>query len=114
MSTASGPGAHHGLLGVLLDAADRAPQQVIVHVREDGTERTVSFRQLRDESLRVAGGYRAAGIAPGTPALLLADAGDDFQPMFWGALAAGLVPVPLPPEPKRVRAVRGCCPTPCW
>ncbi|WP_199743879.1 non-ribosomal peptide synthetase [Verrucosispora sp. FIM060022] len=110
MSTASGPGAHHGLLGVLLDAADRAPQQVIVHVREDGTERTVSFRQLRDESLRVAGGYRAAGIAPGTAALLLADAGDDFQPMFWGALAAGLVPVPLPPEPKRVRAVREVLP----
>ncbi len=91
---------------MLLDAADRTPDQVIVHVREDGTERTVSFRQLRDESLRVAGGYRAAGVAPGTPALLLADAGDDFQPMFWGALAAGLVPVPLPPEPSRVRAVR--------
>ncbi|MGC5031214.1 amino acid adenylation domain-containing protein [Micromonospora sp. DT229] len=106
MSTAIGPGAHRGLLGVLLDAADRAPEQVIVHVREDGTERTVSFRQLRDEALRVAGGFRAAGVAPGTPALLLADAGDDFQPMFWGALAAGLVPVPLPPEPHRVRAVR--------
>ena len=110
VSTASGPGAHHGLLGVLLDAADRTPQQVIVHVREDGTERTVSFRQLRDESLRIAGGYRAAGVAPGTAALLLADAGDDFQPMFWGALAAGLVPVPLPPEPKRVRAVREVLP----
>ncbi|MEU6019825.1 amino acid adenylation domain-containing protein [Micromonospora sp. NPDC047134] len=106
MSTAIGPGAHRGLLGVLLDAADRAPEQVIVHVREDGTERTVSFGQLRDESLRVAGGFRAAGVSPGTPALLLADAGDDFQPMFWGALAAGLVPVPLPPETHRVRAVR--------
>ncbi|WP_199523672.1 non-ribosomal peptide synthetase [Micromonospora craterilacus] len=106
MSIATGPGARRGLLDVLLDAAARTPDQVIVHVREDGTERTVSFRQLRDESLRVAGGYRAAGVAPGTPALLLADAGDDFQPMFWGALAAGLVPVPLPPEPNRVRAVR--------
>ncbi|WP_433532880.1 SDR family NAD(P)-dependent oxidoreductase [Micromonospora sp. CA-263727] len=106
MSIATGPGARRGLLDVLLDAAARTPDQVIVHVREDGSERTVSFRQLRDESLRVAGGYRAAGVATGTPVLLLADAGDDFQPMFWGALAAGLVPVPLPPEPNRVRAVR--------
>ncbi|GIJ26431.1 hypothetical protein Vqi01_15930 [Micromonospora qiuiae] len=110
MSIATGPGARRGLLDVLLGAADRSPDQVIVHVREDGTERTVSFRQLRDESLRIAGGYRAAGLAPGTPALLLADAGDDFQPMFWGALAAGLVPVPLPPEPHRVRAVRDLLP----
>ncbi|MEV6693451.1 amino acid adenylation domain-containing protein [Micromonospora sp. NPDC051196] len=110
MSTTIGPRGLRGLLGVLLDAADRAPEQVIVHVREDGTERTVSFRQLRDESLRVAGGYRAAAVPPGAPALLLADAGDDFQPMFWGALAAGLVPVPLPPEPNRVRAVRELLP----
>ncbi|RIV40384.1 amino acid adenylation domain-containing protein [Micromonospora radicis] len=98
------------MLDVLLGAADRTPDQVIVHVREDGTERTVSFGQLRDESLRVAGGYRAAAVAPGAPALLLADAGEDFQPMFWGALAAGLVPVPLPPEPHRVRTVRELLP----
>ncbi|MEU5551418.1 amino acid adenylation domain-containing protein [Micromonospora sp. NPDC047793] len=106
MQTAAGPGDRRTLLDVLVQAADRAPDQVVVHVREDGTERTVTVRQLRDESLRVAGGYRAAGVIPGTPVILVADAGDDFQPLFWGALAAGLVPVPLPPEPARVRAVR--------
>ncbi|MGW0503460.1 amino acid adenylation domain-containing protein [Micromonospora sp. NPDC003241] len=106
MQTAAGPGDRRALLDILLQAADRRPEQVIVHVREDGTERTVTVRELRDEALRVAGGYRAAGVAPGTPVILVADAGDDFQPLFWGALAAGLVPVPLPPEPTRVRAVR--------
>ncbi|MFI7025500.1 amino acid adenylation domain-containing protein [Micromonospora sp. NPDC049900] len=106
MQTAAGPGDRRALLDILVRAADRTPDQVIVHVREDGTERTVTVRQLRDESLRVAGGYRAAGVIPGTPVILVADAGDDFQPLFWGALAAGLVPVPLPPEPARVRAVR--------
>ncbi|GIJ76936.1 amino acid adenylation domain-containing protein [Micromonospora phaseoli] len=106
MQTATGSGGQRTLLDVLLDAADRRPDQVVVHLREDGTERTVTVRELRDESLRVAGGCHAAGIAPGTPAILLADAGDDFQPMFWGTLAAGLIPVPLPPEPSRVRAVR--------
>ncbi|MBO4205328.1 amino acid adenylation domain-containing protein [Micromonospora echinofusca] len=101
-----GSGDGRSLLDVLLDAAEVTPEQVVVHVREDGSERTVTHRELRDESLRVAGGFRAAGVAPGTPVLLLADAGDDFQPLFWGALAAGLVPVPLPSEPARVRAVR--------
>ncbi|WDZ82888.1 non-ribosomal peptide synthetase [Micromonospora cathayae] len=110
MRTLPGSGGVRTLLDVLLHAADTAPGQVVVHVRPDGTERTVTHRELRDESLRVAGGYQAAGLAPGTPALLLADAGDDFQPMFWGALAAGLVPVPLPPEPSRVRAVRDLLP----
>ncbi|MFI7078994.1 amino acid adenylation domain-containing protein [Micromonospora sp. NPDC049903] len=106
MQTAAGPGDRRALLDILVHAADRTPDQKIVHVREDGTERTVTVRELRDEALRVAGGYRAAGVAPGTPVILVADAGDDFQPLFWGALAAGLVPVPLPPEPTRVRAVR--------
>ncbi|MDQ1035295.1 acyl transferase domain-containing protein/acyl-CoA synthetase (AMP-forming)/AMP-acid ligase II [Streptomyces sp. V3I8] len=93
------------LLDVLLDAARRAPGQVVVHVRGDGSEVTVTFRQLLDESLRVAGGFRAAGITPGTCVPLLADRSEDFQPMFWGALAAGLVPVPLAPDARRVGPV---------
>ena len=66
-----------------------------MHVRGDGSERTVTFRELRDEALRVAGGYAARAWSPARCVPLLADRGDDFQPMFWGALAAGLVPVPL-------------------
>ncbi|MFF9205351.1 amino acid adenylation domain-containing protein [Streptomyces sp. NPDC014986] len=93
------------LLDVLLDAARRAPDQVIVHVRGDGGELSVTFRQLLAESLRVAGGLREAGVAPGTCVPVLAERGEDFQPMFWGALAAGLVPVPLAPDVRRVRPV---------
>ncbi|MFE1802782.1 SDR family NAD(P)-dependent oxidoreductase, partial [Streptomyces sp. NPDC059517] len=93
------------LLDVLLDAAHRAPGQVVVHVRGDGGEVAVTFRQLLEESLRVAGGLRAAGFAPGTCVPLLADRSEDFQPMFWGALAAGLVPVPLAPDARRVGPV---------
>ncbi|MFJ2261561.1 amino acid adenylation domain-containing protein [Streptomyces sp. NPDC087844] len=93
------------LLDVLLDAARQAPGQVVVHVRGDGSEVTVTFRQLLEESLRVAGGLRAAGIAPGTCVPLLADRSEDFQPMFWGALAAGLVPVPLAPDARRAEPV---------
>ncbi|GGV73332.1 hypothetical protein GCM10010294_35390 [Streptomyces griseoloalbus] len=93
------------LLDVLLDAARRAPDQVVVHVRGDGGEVPVTFRRLWEESLRVAGGLREAGVEPGTCVPVLAERGEEFQPMFWGALAAGLVPVPLAPDVRRVRPV---------
>ncbi|MEV7659001.1 amino acid adenylation domain-containing protein, partial [Streptomyces anulatus] len=93
------------LLDVLLDAVREAPGQVVVHVRGDGSELTVGLRELLDDSLRVAGGFRKAGVAPGTCVPLLADRSEDFQPMFWGAVAAGLVPVPLAPDARRVLPV---------
>uniref|UniRef100_UPI002FDBE1F7 AMP-binding protein n=1 Tax=Streptomyces sp. IBSBF 2806 TaxID=2903529 RepID=UPI002FDBE1F7 len=93
------------LLDILLDAAREAPGQTVVHVRGDGGEQAVTFAQLRDDALRVAGGLVAAGVTPGTPLPLVADRGDAFQPMFWGALAAGAVPVPLATEPRRIGPV---------
>ncbi|WP_435834068.1 amino acid adenylation domain-containing protein [Streptomyces anulatus] len=93
------------LLDVLLDAVREAPGQVVVHVRGDGSELTVALRELLDDSLRVAGGFREAAVAPGTCVPLLADRSEDFQPMFWGAVAAGLVPVPLAPDARRVLPV---------
>lgn len=93
------------LLDVLLHAAEDVPGQEIVHVRDDGHDHVVTYAALRDDALRVAGGLRATGPAPGTPVPLLADSGADFQPLFWGALAAGLVPVPLAPEAQRVGPV---------
>ncbi|MFJ7072028.1 amino acid adenylation domain-containing protein [Streptomyces sp. NPDC098781] len=100
-----GPRTAATLLDVLLYAAEEHPGQVVVHVRGDGSEHTVTFAELRDDALRVAGGLRAAGLAPGTPVPVLAALGEDFQPMFWGALAAGLVPVPLAPEARRAGPV---------
>ncbi len=93
------------LLDVLLDTARNSPDQLIVHVRGDGGETAVTFRELVAESLRVAAGLRAAGVAPGTCVPLLAEHSADFQPIFWGALAAGLVPVPLAPDVRRVLPV---------
>ncbi|MFF7627971.1 amino acid adenylation domain-containing protein [Streptomyces cyaneofuscatus] len=93
------------LLDVLLGAVREAPGQVVVHVRGDGSELTVTLRELLDDALHVAGGLREAGVVPGTCVPLLADRSEDFQPMFWGALAAGLVPVPLAPDARRVLPV---------
>ncbi|WP_328403361.1 amino acid adenylation domain-containing protein [Streptomyces sp. NBC_00390] len=100
-----GPNGETALLDVLVGAAEEAPDQTIVHVRGDGSEQVVTHRELRDESMRVAGGFIAAGLAPGSPVVLLADRSDEFQPLFWGAVAAGLIPVPLAPDARRVLPV---------
>ncbi|MFJ1805622.1 MULTISPECIES: amino acid adenylation domain-containing protein [unclassified Streptomyces] len=90
------------LWNVLLDAAREAPEQVTVHVRGDGTELAVTYRQLQAGAVRVAGGLLAAGMAPGTCVPLVADRSEDFQVMFWGLIGAGLVPVPLAADARRV------------
>ncbi|MFE9461754.1 amino acid adenylation domain-containing protein [Streptomyces californicus] len=93
------------LLDVLLDAVREAPGQTVVHVRGDGSELTVTLSELLDDALRVAGGFQEAGVARGTCVPLFADRSEDFQPLFWGAVAAGLVPVPLAPDARRALPV---------
>jgi 4-hydroxybenzoate-CoA ligase len=57
--------------------------------------RTLSYGALADETRRFAGALRAAGIGrERRVALLLLDT-VDFPIAFWGALCAGIVPVPV-------------------
>ncbi|MFF2305411.1 amino acid adenylation domain-containing protein [Streptomyces sp. NPDC058128] len=93
------------LWDVLAGAAEAAPGEGIVHVDGDGAERTVSHRALFADALRVAGGFLDAGLAPGSHVVLPAERSEEFLPLFWGAVAAGLVPVPLAPDVRRVRPV---------
>ncbi|MFE4309475.1 SDR family NAD(P)-dependent oxidoreductase [Streptomyces sp. NPDC056891] len=93
------------LLDVLAGAAEAAPGQAIVHVDGNGAERTVSHRALFADALRVAGGFLDAGLAPGSHVVLPAERSEEFLPLFWGAVAAGLVPVPLAPDVRRVLPV---------
>ncbi|HEU0102288.1 MAG TPA: beta-ketoacyl synthase N-terminal-like domain-containing protein, partial [Mycobacteriales bacterium] len=77
---------------------------MIVQVAGDGSEQELRFSELLAESLRVAGGLRAARLQPGSPVIVLPGGAFDL-PGFWGAIAAGLVPVPLAPAPDKVLAV---------
>ncbi|WP_230859620.1 non-ribosomal peptide synthetase/type I polyketide synthase [Actinoplanes aureus] len=94
------------LTDVLVRAAAEAPDRGVVHVGGDGTERFTSYAGLYADALRVAGGLRAAGLRKGDPMLLVAEDSAEFLPLFWGAVVAGVVPVPLPDEPARLAAVR--------
>src|SRR4051812_6144724 len=91
------------LTDVLVTAATHAPSQMVVFVDADGTERRITYAELYADALRVAGGLLAAGLTQGDRLLIVAE--EDFLPLFWGAVLAGIVPVPLPPEPERIAAV---------
>ncbi|MEU4619659.1 amino acid adenylation domain-containing protein [Actinoplanes sp. NPDC023801] len=91
------------LTDVLTRAATMAPGQGVVHV---GTaDRFTGHAELLADALRIGGGLREAGLRPGDPLLIVADDSADFLGLFWGAVAAGVVPVPLPPEAHRLAAV---------
>src|SRR5690349_21325060 len=64
--------------------------------------RRLTYRELAAESARFASGLRAAGIERERRIALVMLDTIDFPIAFWGALRAGIVPVPintlLPPE----------------
>jgi acyl-CoA synthetase (AMP-forming)/AMP-acid ligase II len=93
------------LLDLLRAAATEAPDQMIVHVQSDGSEVTRTYRTLHNEAERVNSSLRRAGLRQGTPVILILDRSEEFLPAFWGALFAGLVPVPLGNELEKVFGV---------
>jgi len=73
------------------------------HLREERGDRraftdprrSLSYRELRDESARFAAGLAAAGVVRERRiALILLDT-VEFPVAFWGALRAGVVPIPV-------------------
>src|SRR5579859_2934790 len=73
------------------------------HVREGRGERlafvdparSLSYAELAEASARFAAGLRAAGIERERRIALLMLDTVDFPVAFWGALRAGVVPVPI-------------------
>ena len=62
-----------------------------------GDELFISFDQLRLEAARRGEHLRRTGLKKGDRVALLIPEGEEFIPTFYGALWAGLVPVPLYP-----------------
>src|SRR5213076_1750621 len=57
--------------------------------------RSLTYAQLHEASCRFAGGLQAAGIRREQRVVLLLLDTIDFPIAFWGALRAGVVPVPI-------------------
>jgi long-chain acyl-CoA synthetase len=85
-------GLPRNLLHLLRTAVDAHPDaEALVEL---GGER-VTYRQLWDRAARVAGGLRAAGVAPGDRVANRLANGNDWVYAFWGTLLCGAVVVPV-------------------
>lgn len=80
------------LLDLFRESVDRHPDDECVVVL-DGER--VTYGQLWDRSARVAGGLRAAGVAPGDRVANRYGNGLEWCLGFWGTLMAGAVTVPV-------------------
>ena len=61
----------------------------------DGAKRSLTYGQLSKESSRVAEAFAAAGIRRESRAAMLCLDTIEYPQLFWGALKAGVVAVPL-------------------
>ena len=80
---------------VLLRAAERWPHGVALI--DDASGRTWTFPALARECAGVGSRLRASGLEPGMRVAILADAQPEYLFADYGAMAAGLVRVPLDP-----------------
>ena len=83
-------------LGEALDYAAGGTRGLNFHDPRGNLIRPYPFAELRQDALTVARRLIARGIAPGERIAMLAETGPDFAAAFFGAIYAGIWPVPLP------------------
>ncbi len=66
-------------------------------IQPDDENETLSFRDLYEEALSLAGGLISHDLSPGECVLLMLPTGRDYFVSFFGVLLAGGVPVPVYP-----------------
>lgn len=91
---ADGVRRYDGLPGTLRDmlaeqVARRPDSEAVVELGAD----RLTYRQLWDRAARVAGGLRAAGLAPGDRVAVRYPAGSAWVLAFWGTVLAGGIAV---------------------
>jgi 1-acyl-sn-glycerol-3-phosphate acyltransferase len=86
------------LIETLLWHASATPQRPHIHIEhDDGTEETISYRNLLDETLMIAAGLRERDLQPGQCVAIMLPTGREYFACFFGVLAAGGIPVPVYP-----------------
>ena len=88
--------ADFATLGEALDYAARGERGFNFHDPRGNLIRAYPFAELRSDAIAVAYRLIARGIRPGARIAMLAETGPDFAAAFFGAIYAGVWPVPLP------------------
>jgi fatty-acyl-CoA synthase len=88
--------ADFATLGEALDYAARGRRGMNFHDARGALVRAYPYAELRDDALANALRFAGLGLAPGDRVALVAETGPEFAAAFFGAIYAGLWPVPLP------------------
>jgi fatty-acyl-CoA synthase len=79
-----------------LDYAAQGLKGINFHDARATLVRAYPFAELREDALAAARRFVARGLVPGDRAALIAETAPEFVALFFGALYAGVWPVPLP------------------
>lgn len=88
--------ADFGTLGEALDYAAKGKRGFNFHDARGNLIRPYAFAELRDDAIEAGKRLIDFGIKPGDRVALIADTEPQFCALFFGAVYAGALPVPLP------------------
>jgi fatty-acyl-CoA synthase len=88
--------ADFATLGEALNYAAQGVRGLNFHDARGTLIRAYTYAELRSDALANARRFIALGLAPGDRLALIAETGSDFAAAFFGAIYAGIWPVPLP------------------
>src|SRR5688500_7626522 len=88
--------ADFATLGDALDYAAQGRRGLNFHDGRGALERSYLYSELREDALASARRFIALGLEPGDRLALIAETGPEFAAAFFGAIYAGVWPVPLP------------------
>jgi acyl carrier protein len=94
---AAAPSSAATLVDVLYWHAERTPDRVHIHLREDHEETPIRYGELLTASQRVGAGLRALGVRRGDTVAIMLRTEAAFFSAFFGTLMAAAVPVPMYP-----------------
>ncbi|HET9335896.1 MAG TPA: AMP-binding protein, partial [Sphingomicrobium sp.] len=83
-------------LGDALDYAAKGHRGMNFHDARGTLVRAYPYAELREDALAHAGRFMSLGLEKGDRLALIAETGPEFAACFFGAIYAGLWPVPLP------------------
>ena len=75
--------------------ANRDVERAIHYLEGEHDRRTVPYGTLYQNALGILGHLQAAGATPGDKMIIFLNSNQHFIEGFWGALAGGVIPVPL-------------------